>query len=149
MKRTLLILATLLLVCCRTVYVDREVTKTVEVHHRDTTVVTETDSASLFALLACDSTNQVYIDYIDYQDGRITSLNAQLKDGKLKVNSDVRPDTITITVHDTTTVIVEKESKTIEVEKKGFLYNSGIALWVIIGLLLAGIVVGLVIKFSK
>lgn len=41
--------------------------------------------------------------------------------------------------------------KTVEVEKKGsaFLRNSGIALWVIIALIIAGVVIGIILKFAK
>ena len=41
--------------------------------------------------------------------------------------------------------------QTVEIEKKGstFLRNSGIALWVIIALIIAGVVVGIILKFAK
>lgn len=41
--------------------------------------------------------------------------------------------------------------KAVEVEKKGsaFLRNSGIALWVIITLIIAGVVIGIILKFAK
>lgn len=39
--------------------------------------------------------------------------------------------------------------QTITIKEKGFLYRSGIALWVLIALLVAGVIVGLIIKFAK
>ena len=41
--------------------------------------------------------------------------------------------------------------KAVEIEKKGsaFLRNSGIALWVIIALIIAGVVIGIILKFAK
>lgn len=41
--------------------------------------------------------------------------------------------------------------QTVEVKKKGsaFLRNSGIALWVIIALIIAGVVIGIILKFAK
>lgn len=41
--------------------------------------------------------------------------------------------------------------KVVEIEKKGsaFLRNSGIALWVIIALIIAGMVIGIILKFAK
>ena len=41
--------------------------------------------------------------------------------------------------------------QTVEIEKKGstFLRNSGIALWVIIALIIAGVVIGIILKFAK
>ena len=41
--------------------------------------------------------------------------------------------------------------QTVEIEKKGsaFLRSSGIALWVIIALIIAGVVIGIILKFAK
>ena len=41
--------------------------------------------------------------------------------------------------------------KAVEIEKKGsaFLRNSGIVLWVIIALIIAGMVIGIILKFAK
>lgn len=41
--------------------------------------------------------------------------------------------------------------QTVEIEKKGsaFLRNSGIALWVLIGLMVIAVIIGIVLKFAK
>ena len=74
-------------------------------------------------------------------------------DREHKVIHEVR-DTIRLNNTDTVTVThevpVEVEIKVpVEVDKSPFLRKSGIALWVIIGLLLVGAIVGVVIKFAK
>ena len=64
----------------------------------------------------------------------------------------------TIRVHDHDTTYVYKEipvevpvEKIVEVEKAGnrFLHNSGIALWVLIGLFVLAVIAGIVLKFAK
>ena len=64
----------------------------------------------------------------------------------------------TIRTHDTDTVCIYKEIpvevpivQTVEVEKSGsrFLHNSGIALWVLIGLFVLAVIAGIVLKFAK
>lgn len=50
-------------------------------------------------------------------------------------------------IHDSIPVIREVEVKV--PEEHGFLYKSGIALWVIIGLIILAVVAGVFIKFAK
>ena len=55
-------------------------------------------------------------------------------------------------VHDSVYIsMIDTIYQTVQIEKKGsaFLRNSGIALWVLIGLLVLAVITGIVLKFAK
>lgn len=134
-----------------------EVIRTVEIHHRDTTIITKADSASVRALLYCDSAYNVVLDQLVVLQGeRINAeTSIQHSGGSLILDLDCKEDSLENIIHLQDSIINElrnhTETVTVEVEKKQstFLRNSGIALWVILALLLLAIIAGIVLRFAR
>ena len=159
-----LLVAFALLVSCKTQQAppvlnnSQTTTHTEIVHIRDTIIKTEPDSASINALLECDSLNNVLIRQLDVQAGEHIkpSINITPKeDGTVGIEFDCKHDSLEheIAVRDK---IIEtlRNSQTeipvyIEKEQSQFLRNSGIALWVLIGIFLVAVIIGIVLKFAK
>lgn len=127
------------------------------IHHRDTTIVTAPDSASVLALLECDSNYNVVIDKLSTIIGeRITP---SVKTEKVSESSNItaltftcREDSLMQVIDLLEREIRDRKVETVikEVEKKGFFYRSGVAFWVILALVYtAGLIITLLRYFKK
>jgi hypothetical protein len=98
MKALKLFFAILLLMSCRTqkpsvspIYIPGTpitITKS-EIIYRDTILHIPADSASLTALIRCDSLNRAYMQIISGQPGQRTRLNSRLYGDTLKINATI------------------------------------------------------------
>jgi hypothetical protein len=159
MKKLLLVLALILTTSCVTQKKRAKICATcpthtidsiyVEKHITDTIVKFEADSASMEALLACDSLGNVYIKELSQSQGNFLTLQAYLKNNKFIAKA--KHDTIIKHVPGVKEVIyiTKKTEVTKTVEKKGFLYYSGISAISILGLVLLFKIIGLVRKFKQ
>lgn len=113
------------------------------IHHRDTAIVTEADSASVLALLECDSNYNVVVDKLSTIMGQ--RINVSVLTGKS--DEDSKTTALVVNCHEDSLLnvidILEKEVREKQTEtiikteyKKGFFYYSGVALWTILGLAL-------------
>ena len=123
------IIATLL-TSCRTVQeAERETvyrTDTVVSTHI-VTVTTPPDSASIEALLRCDSAGNVLIDALAIEQGKNARLQFEIdKLNRLVAKFKTQPDTANIPVTDTTitTTDTSKEKEYVEVERKRTIWES-------------------------
>lgn len=123
----------------------------VEVHHRDTTIITQADSASIVALFRCDSAYNVVVEELyTIQGERIaTSAKTSKKGNALQVVVDCKEDSLMHEIHLRDSVIKCTTSQTIvkEVEVKGFVYYCGVALLIMLALLTLWGVVSTILKF--
>ena len=140
---------------CDAVVTNTSDSTNVQVRGRDTVIVTKADSASLLALLKCDSAyNVVLFDLVCMQGERIdANSHAQhTSDGGMILTFDCKEDSLENIIHMQDSIIksfhAETVVKYVEVEKSPFLYNSGIALWVLISLAVIAAIIGIVIKFA-
>ena len=123
------IIATLL-TSCRTVQeAERETvyrTDTV-VNTHIVTVTTPPDSASIEALLRCDSAGNVLIDRLAIEQSKNAQLQFEIdKKNRLLAKFKSQPDTVYIPVADTTitTTDMSKEKEYVEVERKRTIWES-------------------------
>ena len=125
---------------------------------RDTVIKEKPDSAAINALLVCDSLNNVLLKQLEVQSGdriKPTINIVPQEDGTVKIAFECKEDSLRheIQLRDKLieTLREQKKEVPVYVEKpyKQFLVNSGIALWVLIALLVAGVIIGIVLKFAK
>ena len=143
---------------CKTQYIaGQDTERIVEVHHHDTTIVTEADSASAMALLECDSAYNVVVKELSVMQGeRIKpSVKTERVAGDINVGSnmqiafDCKEDSLMQVIAWQDSVIRTTTTQTIvKVEKqKDFVWYTGIAFIVIICLVFVWQVTKLVLKF--
>ena len=132
------IIATLL-TSCRTVQeAERETvyrTDTV-VNTHIVTVTTPPDSASIEALLRCDSAGNVLIDALAIEQSKNARLQFEIdKKNRLLAKFKSQPDTVYIPVADTTitTTDTSKEKEYVEVERKRTIWESFLVVCGLIG----------------
>ena len=132
------IIATLL-TSCRTVQeAERETvyrTDTV-VNTHIVTVTTPPDSASIEALLRCDSAGNVLIDSLAIEQSKNARLQFEIdKKNRLLAKFKSQPDTVYIPVADTTitTTDMSKEKEYVEVERKRTIWESFLIVCGLIG----------------
>lgn len=132
------IIATLL-TSCRTVQeAERETvyrTDTV-VNTHIVTVTTPPDSASIEALLRCDSAGNVLIDALAIEQSKNARLQFEIdKKNRLLAKFKSQPDTVYIPVADTTitTTDTSKEKEYVEVERKRTIWESFLIVCGLIG----------------
>ena len=132
------IIATLL-TSCRTVQeAERETvyrTDTVVSTHI-VTVTTPPDSASIEALLRCDSAGNVLIDALAIEQSKNAQLQFEIdKKNRLLAKFKSQPDTVYIPVADTTitTTDTSKEKEYVEVERKRTIWESFLIVCGLIG----------------
>ena len=132
------IIATLL-TSCRTVQeAERETvyrTDTVVSTHI-VTVTTPPDSASIEALLRCDSAGNVLIDALAIEQSKNARLQFEIdKKNRLLAKFKSQPDTVYIPVADTTitTTDTSKEKEYVEVERKRTIWESFLVVCGLIG----------------
>lgn len=132
----------------------------IKVRDRDVTITTPADSASIKALLRCDSAYNVVIDELAILQGERMKSQANAKhtdNGGLEISLNCKEDSLQNVIHAKDSIInrmrthkeVVKETITVEVESNPFLYKSGIALWVLIALFVVSVIIGIILKFAK
>lgn len=153
----LLLIGSILSSCktCIPVVEYRDSVRIVELHTRDTTIITKADSASIHALLRCDSSYNVVLDELVLLQGWHIDANThtqQQPDGALVIDLNCKEDSLVNIIHLKDSVIKVLSNHTtvqqIEVIPK-FYKGCTIALWVLVGLLELGIAICLIIKFVK
>ena len=127
----------------------------IQVIPRDTVIITKADSASLRALLKCDSAyNVVLFDLACLQGDRIEADShvQHTSDGGMVLTLNCKEDSLEQIIHMQDSIIKSFRAqtiiKTIEVENK-FQKGCTIALWCLIGALVLSLIVGIIIKFAK
>ncbi len=96
MRFLLILILVLFLTGCKTTQpvIERTVTVTETETLRDTTIVTEPDTASLKALFECDSLNQVVMTELEIEKGRKTTPQVKFRDRWLEVTVPVDSESV-------------------------------------------------------
>lgn len=94
--------------------------KVIEIHHHDTTIVTEADSASVMALLRCDSAYNVVVEELTAKNGeRLSTGTKTAKNGNaLQLIVDCKEDSLAQIIQWQDSVIRSKTTQTIVKEVK-------------------------------
>lgn len=147
--------AFLLMSSCRTCEpiietVEKQVT--VKIHTRDTVITEKPDSASMRALLYCDSAYNVVLDeLITMQGDRIeTELEMErLRNGGLLLNMNCKEDSLRHEIQLRDSTITELQKQTVIVREKyvpNYYKNTSIGFWVLLGIIIVYIVVQILIR---
>jgi len=137
---------------CEPIMIEKEVEKTVEVIHRDTTILTKADSAQVRLLLRCDSANNVLLDEISTSEGERLRLQARLRqliNGQSELSVDCREDSLLNIIHMQDSIIKTSTNQTIVKETEvipPFYKNCTIAMWIIVVLIALFIAARIIIK---
>lgn len=133
----------------------RDSVRIVEVHTRDTAIITKADSASIHALLRCDSSYNVVLDELVLLQGWHIDANThtqQHPDGALVIDLNCKEDSLVniIQLKDSVIQVLSNHTTVQQVEVIPKFYKGcTIALWSLVGLLELGIAILLIIKFVK
>ena len=150
----------LLFPSCKTPYVAGTDTETnIRVNDRDVPVVTPADSASILALLECDSLNRVIMRQLEIEKGRritptikpvyIPAATPEQKP-QLQLQFDCKEDSLLQVIHVQDSIIEHLRTERpapVVIKEKGFVYYAGVAFIVIICLVFVWQVAKLVLKF--
>ena len=143
MKKIFYILTALLLIGCKCQPIIETIEKEriVEVHTRDTAIVTQADSASLRALLRCDSAyNVVLYDLVCLQGERIDATAHTQKSGKeLILSLDCKEDSLAHIIQLRDSVIKDLERQAVVVRERyvpNYYKNTSRGFWVLFVILL-------------
>ena len=145
---------------CSTISSETIDTTDINVRTREIPIKIEADSASIKALLRCDSAYNVVLEELATLQGARIKADASVQmqpDGGMTLNINCKEDSLLRIIQAQDSIIKhlrshkEVERVEVEVEKKGaaFWKGSGIAFWILIGILVIGIAIGLIIKFAK
>lgn len=147
--------AFLLMSSCRTcepIIETVETERIVNVHTRDTVITDKPDSASMRALLYCDSAYNVVLDeLITMQGDRIeTELEMErLRNGGLLLNMNCKEDSLCHEIQLRDSTITEFKKQTVVVREKyvpNYYKNTSIGFWVLFGIIVAYIVARILIR---
>ena len=147
--------AFLLMSSCRTCEpiietVEKQVT--VKIHTRDTVITEKPDSASMRALLYCDSAyNVILYELVTMQGDRIkTKLEMErLHYGGLLLNMNCKEDSLRHEIQLRDSTITEMKKQTVVVREKvvpNYYKNTSIGFWVLLGIIVVYIVVQILIR---
>ena len=137
---------------CKPIVEIRDSVRIVEVHTRDTAIITKADSAQVQLLLRCDSTNNVLIEEANTANGERLTLQAKLKkllNGYSQLSVDCKEDSLMNIIQWQDSVIKEKTNHTIvqNIEVVPPFYKRCTwALWILVVLLAVGIAIRIIIK---
>ena len=142
---------------CKTQYIaGTDTERIVEVHHHDTTIITEADSASAMALLECDSAYNVVLRELTIEQGKRIVPTAKTErfagdmnvGSKMQLRLDCKEDSLENIIAWQDSIIRTTTTQTIvKVEKqKDFIWYTGVAFIVIICLVFVWNVAKLVLK---
>ena len=120
MKRTYLFLILLFLAACRTPQtIQTDTVREVRIVERDTLITIAPDSATVRALLDCDSTNQVILRRLETRNGTRIAATAKTTEstGFLLLSVDCHEDSLTrgLRLRDSIITTLRTEQRTIEV----------------------------------
>ena len=147
--------AFLLMSSCRTcepIIETVETERIVNVHTRDTVITDKPDSASMRALLYCDSAYNVILDeLVTMQGDRIeTELEMErLRNGGLLLNMNCTEDSLRHEIQLRDSTITELQKQTVVVREKyvpNYYKNTSIGFWVLLGIIIVYIVVRILIR---
>ena len=147
--------AFLLMSSCRTcepIIETVETERIVNVHTRDTVITDKPDSASMRALLYCDSAYNVILDeLVTMQGDRIeTELEmVRLRNGGLLLNMGCKEDSLRHEIQLRDSTITELQKQTVVVREKyvpNYYKNTSIGFWVLLGIIIVYIVVRILIR---
>lgn len=147
--------AFLLMSSCRTCEpiietVEKQVT--VQIHTRDTVITDKPDSASMRALLYCDSAYNVVLDeLVTMQGDRIEAEleMERLRNGGLLLNMNCKEDSLRHEIQLRDSTITELQKQTVVVREKyvpNYYKNTSIGFWVLLGIIVVYIVVRILIR---
>ena len=147
--------AFLLMSSCRTcepIIETVETERIVNVHTRDTVITDRPDSASMRALLYCDSAYNVVLDeLVTMQGDRIkTKLEMErLHYGGLLLNMNCKEDSLRHEIQLRDSTITELQKQTVVVREKyvpNYYKNTSIGFWVLLGIIVVYIVARILIR---
>ena len=137
---------------CEPIIETVEKTVTVKIHTRDTVITDRPDSASMRALLHCDSAYNVVLDeLVTMQGDRIeTELEMErLRNGGLLLNMGCKEDSLRHEIQLRDSTITELQKQTVVVREKyvpNYYKNTSIGFWVLLGIVIVYIVVRILIR---
>ena len=149
------LLVSWLMTSCRTcepIIETVETERIVKIHTRDTVITEKPDSASMRALLHCDSAYNVVLDeLITMQGDRIeTKLEMErLRNGGLLLNINCKEDSLRHEIQLRDSTITELQKQTVVVREKyvpNYYKNTSIGFWVLLGIIVVYIVVRILIR---
>ena len=144
----------LCLVSCKTctpIVETVEKEKIVEIHTRDTAIITNPDSASIRALLHCDSAYNVVIDELNILQGWYINANAhtQHNNGGMIIEMDCKTDSLINEIQLRDSIIMSLE-KTTDIIRESYVpnyyKNTSIGFWVLLALCICVIVARILIR---
>lgn len=148
------------MVGCKTQYIAGVDTETdITVRDREVPVYTPSDSASILALLECDSLNRVILRELEIERGKriVPTLKPVYipattpgQPPQLQLDFDCKEDSMEHIIHVQDSIINRlrtERPEPIVIKEKGFVYYCGVAFIVIICLVFVGWVAKVVLKF--
>ena len=145
---------------CKSQYMPGTDTETnIRVNDRDVPVVTPADSASILAMLECDSLNRVIMRQLEIERGRritptikpvyIPAATPEQRP-QLQLQFDCKEDSLLQVIHVQDSIIEHLRTERpapVVIKEKGFVYYAGVAFIVIICLVFVWNVAKVVLKF--
>ena len=147
--------AFLLMTSCRTcepIIETVDSVRIVNIYTRDTVITDRPDSASMRALLHCDSAyNVILYELVTMQGDRIkTELEMErLRNGGLLLNMNCKEDSLRHEIQLRDSTITELQKQTVVVREKyvpNYYKNTSIGFWVLLGIIVVYIVVQILIR---
>lgn len=145
---------------CKSQYMPGTDTETsINVRDREVPVYTPSDSASILALLECDSLNRVVLRELEIERGKriVPTLKPVYipaatpgQPPQLQLDFDCKEDSMQHIIHVQDSIINRlrtERPEPIVIKEKGFVYYCGVAFIVIICLVFVGLVAKVVLKF--
>lgn len=129
-----------------------ETEKVIEVRTHDTTIVTAADSASVRALLRCDSAYNVILDELVTMQGDRIETELQMEKtqgGGVVLKMDCKEDSLQTEIQLRDSVITNMEKQTVVVREKyvpDYYKNTSIGFWVLFALIVIYIVIRILIR---
>ena len=154
MRNLIYILLPLLLISCKPCQlivetVEKE--KIVEVHTRDTAIITAADSAGVRALLRCDSAYNVILDELVTMQGDRIEAEVHMSNlpGGLLLTMDCKEDSLenVIQLRDSIIREMEKNTKVVMVrERNGYDKFTSAGFWVLLVLCIGAIIARILVR---
>lgn len=147
--------AFLLMSSCRTcepIIETVETERIVNVHTRDTVITEKPDSASMQALLYCDSAYNVVLDELVTMQGDRIEIELEmerLRNGGLLLSMGCKEDSLRHEIQLLDSTITELQKQTVVVREKyvpNYYKNTSIGFWVLLGIIVVYIVARILIR---
>lgn len=137
---------------CKPIIETVETERIVNVHTRDTVITEKPDSASMRALLYCDSAYNVILDELVTMKGDRIEIELEmerLRNGSLLLNMNCKEDSLRHEIQLRDSTITELQKQTVVVREKyvpNYYKNTSIGFWVLLGIIVVYIVVQILIR---